>query len=67
MTPLPKRRHSTRRGGKRKAAIKFALLGLILCPQCGKPRIPHRVCKACGYYNGKEVVKQKVKKDKKKS
>jgi len=65
MAPLPKRRHSTRRGGKRKASIKLAKVGLTTCPQCGKPRLPHFVCKFCGYYNGKEVVKKQVKKAKK--
>ncbi len=65
MAPLPKRRHSTRRGGKRTAAIKLVLPQLLLCPNCGKIRLPHRVCKHCGYYGGKEIVKQKVKKTKK--
>ncbi len=65
MAPLPKRRHSTRRGGKRKAAIKLGLLGLIKCPQCGALKLPHRVCPNCGTYNGQERVKQKVKKAKK--
>jgi len=66
MTPLPKRRHSTRRGGKRKAAIKLAAVAMLLCKNCGKPRRPHTICPTCGHYNGKEVVKQKVKKEKKK-
>ena len=65
MAPLPKRRHSTRRGGKRKAALKISLLGLIKCPNCGKFRFPHRACPSCGYYDNREVVKQKVKKVKK--
>ncbi|OGG30585.1 50S ribosomal protein L32 [Candidatus Gottesmanbacteria bacterium RIFCSPLOWO2_01_FULL_46_9] len=65
MTPLPKRRHSTRRGGKRKAAIKLSLAGLLVCAHCGKKRFPHRVCPSCGYYEGREVVKPKVKKAKK--
>ncbi len=62
MTPLPKRRHSTRRGGKRKAAIKYSNLGLTVCPQCKTLRMAHRVCGTCGYYDGKEIIKQKVKK-----
>jgi len=65
MTPLPKRRHSTRRGGKRKAAIHLVLPQLLTCPNCKKPRIPHRVCRSCGFYGGKEVVKQKIKRAKK--
>jgi len=66
MTPLPKRRHSTRRGGKRHAAIKLAKSALSLCSNCGKPKFPHAICKNCGFYNGKEVQKIKVKKAKKK-
>ncbi len=64
MAPLPKRRHSTRRGGKRKAAIKLTLPGTVACKNCGKPALPHRVCKYCGFYGGKEVVKRKEKKTK---
>jgi len=66
MTPLPKRRHSTRRGGKRKAAIKLTAAAAVLCKQCGAIRSPHTICPSCGYYDGKEVVTHKVKKEKKK-
>lgn len=65
MTPLPKRRHSTRRGGKRTAAIKLGLTNLTACKQCGKLIRAHRICHSCGYYNGKQVVTPKTKKIKK--
>ena len=26
------------------------------CPKCGEPVMPHRACKACGYYNGRQVL-----------
>lgn len=26
------------------------------CPKCGKEKLPHQACKACGFYKGKEVV-----------
>lgn len=65
MTPLPKRRHSTRRQGKRDASIRMKLPGLMVCPNCGKSRIPHRACKFCGYYAGRAVVIKKIKKAKK--
>ena len=32
------------------------LPGVVACPKCGEPRLPHRACKACGYYNGREVI-----------
>jgi large subunit ribosomal protein L32 len=28
------------------------------CPHCGEPRLPHRVCGACGYYNERLVVEK---------
>lgn len=67
MAPLPKRRHSTRRGGKRKAAIKLSLLGLGKCPECGAPKAPHTACRSCGVYAGKAVVSKKQKTGKKRA
>ena len=29
---------------------------LVKCSKCGALMMPHRVCKACGSYNKKEVV-----------
>ena len=26
------------------------------CPNCQKPRIPHRVCMNCGFYGGEIVM-----------
>ena len=27
------------------------------CPNCGALTVPHRVCKNCGFYKGREVIK----------
>jgi len=29
---------------------------LSTCPQCDAPYRPHRVCPACGYYKGRQVI-----------
>ncbi len=29
------------------------------CPACNTPKIPHRVCMACGVYNGETVIAKK--------
>ena len=29
---------------------------LSTCPQCGEPYVPHRVCAACGFYKGRQVL-----------
>lgn len=53
---VPKRKTSKARRDKRRANWKLAVPGVVACPQCGEPKMQHRVCKACGYYNGKEVI-----------
>lgn len=68
MPQEPKKRHSRQRQGKRRAAIKLAVLKPVICKNCGKNIKPHSVCKYCGYYKGKEIVnvnKKKGKKEKK--
>jgi large subunit ribosomal protein L32 len=29
------------------------------CPNCGTPRLSHRVCPKCGFYRGRVVMKVK--------
>lgn len=65
MTPLPKRKLSTRRQGDRRSHFKLTLAGLILCPNCKKLYLPHRVCSHCGFYKGKLVKTLKQKGQKK--
>ena len=55
---VPKGRVSKSKKGKRKAATgKIATPTLVQCSKCGELMMPHRVCKACGSYNKKEIVK----------
>ncbi len=54
---VPKGKVSRSRRDKRRANWKLTIPGMVECPQCHEYKMPHRVCKACGYYNGKEVVK----------
>lgn len=62
---LPKRRHSTGRKGRRRAAIRLDLPTLVPCPACGQRKLPHVVCPNCGAYKGSQVVKEKKPKKKK--
>jgi large subunit ribosomal protein L32 len=34
----------------------LSLPQLSTCPQCAAPYIPHRVCPACGFYKGRQVI-----------
>jgi len=65
MAPLPKRRHSTARSGKRLRAIILASVSLVKCPNCGQQKKPHLVCPSCGQYNNRIIVLKKETKKKK--
>ena len=61
----PKRRHSNTRTRLRRAHDFLKIKSLSTCPHCGAATLPHRICRACGYYRGKQVVTIKVKAEKK--
>jgi len=58
--PNPKRRHSKSRSRKRRTHDALQATGFAACPNCQQPRLPHRVCQACGYYGGRQVIKVKA-------
>ena len=54
---VPKRRVSTTRRDKRRSNVwKMSAPELMKCPSCGEFKLAHRVCPACGMYNGRQVV-----------
>ncbi|MGE5453878.1 MAG: 50S ribosomal protein L32 [Methylocystaceae bacterium] len=53
---VPKRRSSkARKNARRSVWSKMVAPALVECPQCHQLKMPHRVCKDCGFYKGKEV------------
>ncbi|PIR18250.1 MAG: 50S ribosomal protein L32 [Deltaproteobacteria bacterium CG11_big_fil_rev_8_21_14_0_20_49_13] len=55
---LPKHKISKSRRDMRKSQdMKEDNPNASKCPQCNEPRLPHRVCISCGFYNGKEIIK----------
>jgi len=53
----------TKRGRSHQA---LTVKKLTKCPKCSKPKMPHQVCPSCGSYQGKEIIKLKIKKKKEK-
>jgi len=53
---VPKRKTSRTRRDTRRATHSLDAPSKSVCPQCHEPKLPHRVCPSCGYYNGKEIV-----------
>lgn len=56
----PKRKHSKTRRDTRRAHDALKPAGTVACSNCGEPKAPHRVCSACGYYKGKQVLAVRV-------
>lgn len=58
----PKRRISKQRKHLRRSSVwKLEMPGMVKCSNCGEYCLSHRVCKACGYYDGKKVLNIKEK------
>ncbi len=53
---VPKRRTSRAKRDSRRAHDALSMPARSKCPQCGEPKLPHRVCGNCGTYRGREVV-----------
>ena len=62
---LPKGKVSKARGRSRRANWKLTLPAIVECKQCHKMKLAHRVCKHCGYYDGKQVVTVEAQTEKK--
>ena len=57
MSICPKNKSSKARRDSRRANWKMSAMNLVKCSKCGALMMPHRVCKACGSYNKREIVK----------
>lgn len=54
---VPKSKVSRQRRDKRRSSTwKLEEPGLVKCSSCGEYKLSHRVCKACGKYNGRVVL-----------
>ncbi|MBQ7247136.1 MAG: 50S ribosomal protein L32 [Lachnospiraceae bacterium] len=58
MSICPKNKSSKARRDSRRANWKMSDATLVKCSKCGALMVPHRVCKACGAYNKREIIPQ---------
>ena len=62
----PTQKHTKSRKRKRRAAIRLKAVVLTVCPKCKRPLRLHTACSFCGMYNGKEILKIRLKKKERK-
>lgn len=55
---VPQRRTSKTRRDKRRTHYKLSILGMVKCDNCGELKLPHHVCKMCGTYKTREIIKK---------
>ncbi|MBU0691369.1 50S ribosomal protein L32 [bacterium] len=56
---VPKRRTGKSKRDMRRSHHHLTSPATATCSNCKAPTVPHRVCSACGYYNGRFVVQVK--------
>lgn len=56
MPPLPKKKRTQAKQGKRRSHLQLRPVSISTCPQCRTPKPSHRICPNCGYYAGREVL-----------
>lgn len=56
---VPFRRTSKTSKRMRRSHLQLKVGGVSVCSHCGAIVKPHTVCKSCGYYDGKQVIKTK--------
>ncbi|MCD9023303.1 MULTISPECIES: 50S ribosomal protein L32 [Cohnella] len=55
---VPFAKTSKARKHKRRTHFKLVVPGMVKCEQCGELKVSHRVCKVCGTYKSREIIKQ---------
>jgi large subunit ribosomal protein L32 len=53
---VPKRKTGRSKTNSRRSSHTLEAPAKSVCPQCSEPKLPHHVCRTCGFYNGKEIV-----------
>lgn len=53
---VQKQRSTKQRRDRKRERFELKPVKTVKCPKCGKEKLPHRACAACGFYKGKEVV-----------
>ncbi len=64
----PKKKITKNKRNKRRSTWEWLQIKKLVnrynptkCNNCGSSKLPHRVCPACGYYKGKQVITIKSK------
>ncbi|MCR9246807.1 MAG: 50S ribosomal protein L32 [bacterium] len=54
---VPKRKISRAHRGNRRSHLSLQRTQLVRCTNCGAMIRPHTICKACGHYRGRQILR----------
>ena len=57
---VPKRKTTPSKRNMRRSHDRVQNFNLVECNNCGELKLAHQICSACGYYNKKEVVRDRL-------
>ncbi len=60
---VPKRKTTPSKRNMRRSHDSLKFTNIIIDKESGEPRISHRVDLSTGIYNGREILKKKIKKE----
>lgn len=56
----PKKKTSSSKMKMRRSHIHLNEINYGKCSNCGAVKLPHHICKSCGFYNGRQVLVSKA-------
>ncbi len=57
---VPKKKVSKSRRDMRRSHHALKAVNYVKCANCGNNRLPHHICKSCGFYNNRQVFTKPV-------
>lgn len=61
---VPRNRSSNARKNSRSAHCALKPKSLSKCSNCGKTKMPHRICPYCGFYANRVIISQESESEK---
>lgn len=56
---VPRKKVSKSKRDMRRSHLAITPVNVVVCPNCGDAKLPHHMCKTCGMYNSRQILRDK--------